>query len=251
MEEKLSAGPRLKIERAKKHINDLHALLQTFSQSNFCKLWTEINPDTGKNAVKFAITKALPDDLALILGDAVHNLRSALDFAISDILLPIIGARSKKAKFPVYDTRNNLVGSVGGGHIKQAPKKIIDLIVDVIKPYPGGNDPLCALHDLDILDKHMLLLPVIQVAVIKGVDMVDDQGNIFVNGTIGVNDGQVAMPFAEVAGNLKITGYGQVAFTVLFNKGLPTEGQPVVPTLTQFTELVSGIIEAFDAALKS
>lgn len=38
-----------------------------------------------------------------------------------------------------------------------------DVATFIVKAYKGGNDDLWALHELNILDKHRLLLPVIQV----------------------------------------------------------------------------------------
>lgn len=239
-------GPKLKIERAKHHINDLHRRLKIFEATNFYRLLIEYNPNTDKNILKVTQTQPIPDDFALVIGDALHNLKSALDFSVSDVLLKVIGRRSKHAKFPVYSTRDSLVGAIKGGDINQAPKEIIDFIVDVVKPYDGGNEAICALHEFDILDKHMLLLPVVQFGVLTDFALENDRGAEWTGLTFGLETGIVYLP---QRGKLKITNNGQASMFMYFDKGLPFENKPIIPTLIQFAELVSGIIESFERAV--
>jgi hypothetical protein len=125
-------GPRLKIERAKQHINNLQRRLITFTQTDYYSLRVEQDPYTGQSLMKFEITKPVPEDCALIVGDAIHNLKSALDFACSDIVFEKTGKHSKHTKFPVYPTRNELEAAMGGGTIGKASKAIADFIVNVI-----------------------------------------------------------------------------------------------------------------------
>ncbi len=243
------SGPRLKIERAKQHISNLHERLVAFSKSNYYALRVEKDHRTGQSVMKFEITKSIPEDCALIVGDAIHNLKSALDFACSDIVLDKTRKWSPYTKFPVRRTRDELLAAVNGGTIRQASKAIADLIVDVIKPYPGGNDAICALHELNILDKHMLLLPVMQVSALLDVCAEDDRGNRMVNATLVIDGtGRAMIPFVT-SGNLQIQNYGKPAIQIFFAEGLPMHGEPVIPTLRLFTERVSGIIEAFQTVL--
>ncbi len=135
-----------------------------------------------------------------------------------------------------------------GGKISQAPKAIIDLIMDVIKPYKGGNDALWALHDLNILDKHRILLPVMQLNAVNGIRFEYEGGKKGSIGTWIVS--RVRAARHDVPGqNTKITDKGDAAILILFDNGLPLEGKPVIPTLEQFTELVSGIVEAIESCL--
>jgi hypothetical protein len=46
-----------------------------------------------------------------------------------------------------------------------------NIILDDIRPYKkGGDSTLCALHELDIMDKHKLLVPVVSQATVSGLD---------------------------------------------------------------------------------
>ena len=73
------AGVRLKIERAKKHINDLEADIRAFRGGNPYRVVTDEHPRTGDITYRLSITKDIPIEWSAIIGDFVHNLRSSLD----------------------------------------------------------------------------------------------------------------------------------------------------------------------------
>ena len=69
---------RLKVERANKHILELNSVLQGFTNTDFYDLSTKKDPNTGHDVLQFRILKSIPEVMAPIIGDAIHNLRSAL-----------------------------------------------------------------------------------------------------------------------------------------------------------------------------
>jgi hypothetical protein len=244
----LFTGPKLKIERARQHINDLQVRFTAFSSSDYYSFGVEKDVNSGKRFLKFEVTKPLPSDVAPIIGDALHNLKSALDLAINDVVFLKLGRYDAHTRFPFRETRNELEAAIKGALITQASKTIADLIVNVVKAYKGGNDALWTLHELNILDKHRLLLPVIHVGVLHGVGLEDDRGNQFTGLTMLVEAGRVHIPSipGHAGDNFKITNKGKPTLSVFFAEGLPTEGQFVLPTLICFVELVSNIIEQFE-----
>lgn len=72
-------GPKLKIERAKRHIHDLHSAIVTFIQSKPYQMFEEDNPDGVSKNIKVQLSGRIPSDIGLIAADAVHNLRVSLD----------------------------------------------------------------------------------------------------------------------------------------------------------------------------
>jgi hypothetical protein len=238
-------GSRLKIERAKQHINDFHSRVWAFAATDFYSLSVDKDAKTGKYTLKVKVRESLPDDLAPIIGDAVHNLKSALDVAVNEVVFRRLNCYDDHTRFPFRKTRNGLVTAVNGALIKQASQKVVDFIVNVVKPYHGGNDVLWCLHNLNILDKHRLLLPVMQVTSIVDFCAEDDRGNKMVNATLVVTRNRAITVF-ESSGNIKITKKGKTIPLVLFDKGLPMEGEAVTPSLVQLTELVSSIIDGIE-----
>ena len=75
----------LKIERANKHIADFEQRLRTSSDRYGPSLHMDAN--TGEKFLYYGLDdRYLRSDLALITGDAIHNLRSALDIAWVEIV---------------------------------------------------------------------------------------------------------------------------------------------------------------------
>src|SRR5579864_4992836 len=74
-------GIRLKIERAKEHIRDLDAAIKRFVQEQPYTLGAKPHriPEIEHTTLYVAEVKPIPDCISLIVGDAIHNLRSALD----------------------------------------------------------------------------------------------------------------------------------------------------------------------------
>ncbi len=236
---------RLKIERAKQHINDLHSRILAFADTDFYSLSVDKNIKTGNYGLKVQVGKPLPDDFALIIGDAAHNLKSALDVALNEVIFRRLKRYDDYTTFPFRKSRDSLVNAINGALIRQASKEVTNFIVNVVKPYEGGNDALGCLHNLNVLDKHRLLLPVMQVTSIIGFCAEDDRRNQWVNMNLIMTRNRTVTMF-ETAGNIKITNKGKAIPLVLFDKGLPMEGKPVVPSLQQLTELVSDIIEGIE-----
>jgi len=76
-------GARLKLRRADKHIEDLEHAIERLRTS--LTVTADIEQDSGCEFIKCDFAniedKDTFDDLALMIGDAVHNLKCALDHA--------------------------------------------------------------------------------------------------------------------------------------------------------------------------
>ena len=151
------SSARLKINWAKKHISDLDALTSSISRDSYA-ISIEPHPETGHHAVNFT-SKPLDPIFGLTFGDAVTNLRSALDHAYA-AALGEQDARSGQVFFPIRDERESLVGSLQKrAKKKPIPKPLYKSIVDDIRPYENGGHPtICGLNDLANVDKHRLIL---------------------------------------------------------------------------------------------
>ncbi len=153
---------RLKVQRADKHIEDLEAAILSLKESYTATV--DENNETGHQELIHAIPEFAEamDNLSLIAGDAIHNLRSALDFAwVSTLKKHIPTADLDRAKFPVYPSRETLEGALNGININPTSNSaIFNCIVTDIQPYRGGKllEVPSTLNKLDICDKHLVLL---------------------------------------------------------------------------------------------
>lgn len=73
-------GARLKVGRAREHMQALDVQCRAAVDDHPHSLFVETDPKTGEHIVKFKTDGAnYPDQIKLIVGDVIHNLRSALD----------------------------------------------------------------------------------------------------------------------------------------------------------------------------
>lgn len=232
---------RLKIKRAEKHIAELDSAVGEFLKTRPYGVSLDKDPQSGNSLLQYGWTKRVPaDQFALIIGDAVHNLKTALDLAWVVVIHKVFGS-AEHAKFPVFGTPKELEDALNSRKIRERSRPLYDLMVSEIKPYEGGNDTIWALHRLDILDKHRLLIPLLSVAAVNGVDVEDELGNVMRDCTFAVTGerGPYSIIFPS---NVRIHNYGTPSFNVLFDSGSPAKGLQVLPTLRQFSEGVASTV---------
>lgn len=152
---------RLKIEQAKRHESKMEAELASFWSSKPYEVWTKSEIATRRLIYFAARAEAVPVLLSLIVGDVIHNLRSALDHLAYQLVL--LGMKGKTPGHHVYfPIADNAVSykAIASKNLKGADLAARK-IVDGIKPYKGANDTLWFIHRLDIVDKHRLLVAVV------------------------------------------------------------------------------------------
>ncbi len=247
-DEELFREARLKIKRAKEHVNDLNRLFAEFSRRKTHEVFVEYDPDAGCDFLKVRATETLGDDFVLILGDALHNLRTSLDFAMNEIEFRTIGERTPYTKFPAsYTSRNSLINAVNGGLKEKAPKEVIDCIVDIVQPYKGGRGhAIWGLHEIDIEDKHRLLIANTELQFIRGICIEDDAGMEHAIGDWLVVPGKVASYPITGNRNVKVKDEGNVTYTVSFGHGMPFSGYGVIKVTRALVEEVESVLKEIE-----
>jgi hypothetical protein len=235
---------QLKIERAIKHIDELAVVTKQFIDTQPYSVGREIDPHTGYYRFKVANLKSPPIQVSLIIGDAIHNLRSALDHLAYQLVLVNGGSPTRWTCFPIFD-HSAKYKSMDTRKVKGMSQAAINAI-DAAKPYQGGNDPLWIVHDLDIADKHHALLATL-VSVTRVT--IDVQGSIrdlkapkfaLPNFQEPLKDGDeffICEPGVE--------DYAKVAFDVALCEPEIIKGKPIGPTLGQLVKHINGTIISF------
>lgn len=183
----------------------------------------EIDPVTNEASFK-TVTKALPEDLSAAIGDAVHNIRSALDLMASELVRAATGS-DKGVYFPFAPSRTALETQIKEKKFDRAGTDA-SVLLRRYAPYRGGNSVLRAIHDLDIIDKHKSLLP----------DAMWSANVIRI--TISEKDG-IKVPIASIHPN------AISSFRLVFATDGPLSGTEVVPMLREMLSLAAEILEAF------
>lgn len=156
---------RAKVDRANQHIRNLEGGLRDLRQAEPYKIGAKRDPQTGQLNIHVLNVPTIPSVASAITGDALQNMRSALDHLAYELwLLGPAGGKGGPAKhvyFPIAEDATKYKAEAPGkvqGMRKEAIKAI-----DAIKPYGTGNrntpgDTLWRLHYLNIVDKHRALM---------------------------------------------------------------------------------------------
>ncbi|RYD59958.1 MAG: hypothetical protein EOP60_00590 [Sphingomonadales bacterium] len=146
---------RLKIARARYHIERLRRELETYHQKLPIRRSAQFDPPYLTFKVEVFVLP--PIGIPTIIGDAVHNLRCSLDLLASDVVR-LNGKEPADVYFPFARDAAGLEVMIKKKHMDRAPPAAVDLVRQV-RPYRGGNLLLRTIHDLDIADKHQALIP--------------------------------------------------------------------------------------------
>lgn len=120
--------------------------------------------------------------------------------------------------------------------------------MNVIQSYPGGNGELIFhLHNLDIEDKHRLLIAHRQFTVISGITLKNEEGEEWVIGDWIVIPSHTARESINGLKHFHVAKNGQATTRVTFGEGMPLEAQFILPALSAMTELVSRTVDRFEA----
>jgi hypothetical protein len=133
-------GVRLKIERAKKHILDLESVVIPFFDDNPYTCTTELHPDIPWYIVRLETIKALPETIPVMIGDAVHNLRSALDHLVWQLVEAGGGVPNEHTHFPIVGpgtkASQRYTSAVGQGEISKM-RPGADKILEAVQTVPN------------------------------------------------------------------------------------------------------------------
>ena len=150
-----------KLERANAHANALRDAVLEFRNTDPFKVGITRDPVSRRPVYLITAAHAVPDSLALIAGDAIQNLATALDHLAYQLVSKDTSdppPKASKIYFPIGDDQVDYEAKKG----RQLPglsARALTLI-DAIRPYRGGNDTLWRLGRLNNIEKHRLLFTV-------------------------------------------------------------------------------------------
>jgi hypothetical protein len=154
------AGACAKIERAKELLQHLCREVSTLLEDGPYKIIGENQPERQRYTFRL-LGPPVPDRIAVLAGEVIHHLRCCFDHVVW-ALATENGPPNKRITFPVCSTADKFALAVKSGIIKGVSNVHAPLI-ESIQPYrtmDAENSILQAIHDLDIADKHRLLVVV-------------------------------------------------------------------------------------------
>ncbi len=262
-------GIRLKLKRACEHLKALDGeMAELTDRTPFQTGPPDINADSTKYAFHLRMREPIPLMWGVILGEAVHDLRSALDHVIYQLTLDWHGAELPRTSFPVmidpdrwhkpvkvtfknpsgleYGSGLWLIRGVGPGPTA---------FIEALQPYPTRqpeDSDVLALHELWNQDKHRLLH-------FWGLQFVGDPYNVRIPGLQGtyniavergvLKDGAKTYTVTFDQPNPGVDVYFGLASAVTFQN--PADAGPARPAkpLLRLWEATGEIVEPLIASL--
>jgi hypothetical protein len=151
-----------KVDRARKHADDLEAEVRSFWAVDPYEIETVGSLSASQGSYRVKRMTAVPESIPLIAGDAAHNIRSALDHFAWAAASP--QERGVHTCFPVWNRIGARTDDKWQKQVAQQMKGASAELIEAamkLEAWPTGRDSLLwAIHELDRVDKHRLLLPV-------------------------------------------------------------------------------------------
>ncbi len=157
------SGVLVKIDRAKTHLNDFDRRARRIEDACRRVIVRERDEQRSEYVFRFSRIPTLRPVLGAVIGDAIHNLRVALDHLAWQLVIASGGKPNDSTAFPILEvapTPNRYGRS--RPQISPGVSKELRKILDEVQPYKRATKPahhdLAILHRLDINDKHRELL---------------------------------------------------------------------------------------------
>lgn len=239
---------RRKLEWAKKHIRDLKVEIRAFLDSKPYVAGRKGDSKWGPQWTVYYLVSArpIPFTISLIAGDALANLRGALDH-LAYQLAWINGTRDenvlRSTYFPIFDDAAKY--RTGAPRQVRGMRREAIQAINALTPYKGGNDTLWRLHRLNNIDKHRLLVSV--ATLMEGVNSETFHWISPTNNAWSVlQEGDILTEIPQV---LDVNKDLQFAFEIAFNESQIAECEPVIETLEQISDVVGNLISTFKPLL--
>ena len=151
-------GMRLKLVRAKEHFDHLKRELLAFDERKPYEGVPEVSDDGMEWWIRAVVREQVDPYWSTMIGDVVHNMRSALDYLACELVIKNGGTVTDTTQFPIYEREDRFVrGSprrIGGMSTRAAT--LIETLQPYYKPTPSEH-PLATLAHLSNGDKHRSL----------------------------------------------------------------------------------------------
>jgi len=239
-----------KIERADYHITDVEGQFAAFIREKPHAVITERDPDSGRILVRMKLLKPFPTSLALVIGDAIHNLRTALDHLTWEAV-GLNGTQNRYLQFPTGGNRVDFEATCKG--IKTPDQWVKDAIC-ALQAFPGGKPAgnyFYEIAQMDNADKHTVVEPIIgttgqpPITVYDGMVIYHMENNVFMWSGEGTT---IDIGSYGPGARVQLHDDKERAPSILIRKATNGHYVPGIPFLRIASDCVRWAIEQVEAA---
>ncbi len=237
----------LKVERAYAHIENIQGIIDGLGKSNKAHFDIGKYPNTNTRYIHYNIGNSISPDLALSIGDAIHNLRAALDHAMWEFQGLPGGKRNSETSFPFGKSKTDYEAACRG--IKTAVPNTGQFFISLEAYETGKGKLLYGLNRLNILDKHKILTPVISVTEIRKIKIKLPNGQAWTRefGQFVVNQDGISKILLDIPDDNIIECHGDAnpTINVSFGDVEIFKDFPLFDTLIELYTIVKGTLFEF------
>lgn len=251
------AHSKMKIEWAKNHIKGVEQIVNSITSQTGHVIKPYQDTQSGKYVLYIGPKDGIPVNLPLHIGDAVHNLNSVMDYLWSGLARTVNPELASKITFPRHETKENLARSLSdakgyNAQIKKLFPRSEQFILDMVKPYKADDENIWSLNKLDNINKHRLLIPTTNIIEFKR-DLIarSQDGGTFVHKGGARMHTQGPNLSVGFAAPFEVNDDAEPIIDVVFERGDPCAGKPVLETLLNFTVAVNKVVQAFEETFLS
>ncbi len=200
--------------------------------------------------VQVRFVEPVPSAFAVIIGDAVHNLRCALDHMMWELIGRDGGTQNKHLQFPCRESKVDFEGACKG---IQTPSDWIRRLLASFECYIGGKgEVLYVIHMLDVSDKHRIIGPVLRATSHPPMRMFNAEGKLMTlivgNLLIGGwgDTGSVGLISVPPGGSVELEEDASCAPSIFMHEVSPSSGDAfeVLGTFARAVRIVIDLTEA-------
>ena len=152
---------RQKILWSAQHLKSLEAESILYFKDEPGEVVAEEEPQSGRIICRFNARIPIPDHIPLIIGDALQNLRSSLDYLVWELILAANNEPQNSNLFPVCETPKVFAEELRRNRLLGVPTDAITEI-ERLQPYHAGDkwESAClwVLHYFCNINKHRRVL---------------------------------------------------------------------------------------------
>lgn len=154
----------LKVARAEYHAKRFRKRAEAYAAKEPYSAVGKIDQIRNRAVYIAQVKEEPPDELRVVVGDCIHNLRAALDNLAYALAVRQSGSpppNERSICFPIRDTPNMFPSQKNTGIVLGAMPPSARGVIESLQPYHRRKDPqrhpLWVLRDLDDFDKHRVL----------------------------------------------------------------------------------------------
>jgi len=231
----------LKVEWADKQIDQLEAIYERFKKQNSNLPISKTKVDTNTTALTPHRLQDMPEEVPLLLGDAIRNLRGSLDYCWNGLARKInasggtlpIGTNKK-------DVRKSAEKTPVGQAFPNAPGFLADSAGAHADFNDGGNRAICIINRLSNWEKHNLI--VLTARKIAMPDLTIGTSPFIGNTVVGGSGFQISTSTGSMP---KIQSQGRATTEIVFGEHDFVKDEPIFPLTRNLAQAARQTVQAF------